>query len=75
MDYDVIADELVKKGFIRNSYGSPEKTIGSMNVAFVEHPFYHVIMYSKISTDNRTVYTPGEIKLPKKCDLEVYLVE
>lgn len=69
MEYKTIAEELKKNGFVENKYGSPEKTIGQMKVAFVDHPFYHVILYSRKSEDGRTIYTPGEIKLPKKCDI------
>ena len=69
MKYSVIAEELMKYGFSKNNYGSPEATIENYNIAFVEHPFYHVIVYSRKNDSNRTLYVPGDIKLPKACDI------
>ena len=70
MEYDIIVEELVKQGFLKNGYGSPQKTIGNYNITFVDNPFYHVIMYSRKSENARTLYTPSEIKLPKICNID-----
>jgi len=70
MNYEIISEQLVKKGFLKNSYGSPKKTIKNFNIAFVEHPFYHIIMYSLQNEDSRTLLVPSKIKLPKTCDID-----
>jgi hypothetical protein len=67
MEYEVICKHLLNKGFVKNSLGSVIKAINGYKIAFVEHPFYHVIIYSY--ADKNKLIEPGDIKLPKKCDI------
>ncbi len=70
MDYSIIANYLIEtRGFVENSFGSVEKTIKNFHFTFVEHPFYHVIMYSQ-SRENNTIFVPSDIKLPTNCDID-----